>query len=114
MYTLNTLVFSIPNYRQHVPRYVVGMLDCLFSLNENKKKKKSEKKQRTSIFKMVILCRLLLSPLFEGHMFERNKWVLKKIKQEKKLFQMHNILINEVVCKKKESQLLRDFNLAIK
>ena len=70
MYTLDTLVFSIPNYRQHVPRYVVGMLDCLFSMNEKKEKKKkeeSEKKQRTSIFKMITLCRLLLPPLFEGH-----------------------------------------------
>ena len=38
----------------------------------------------------------------------------KKRKKKVKLFQMHNILINEVVCKKKESQSLRDFNLAIK
>lgn len=66
------------------------MLDCLFSMKE-----KSEKKQRTSIFKMMILCRLLLSHLFEGHMLERNKWVLKKIK--KILIQMQNIIINEML-----------------
>lgn len=66
------------------------MLDCLFSMNE-----KSEKKQRTSIFKMIILCGLLLLPLFEGHMLERNKWVLKKIK--KILIQMQNIIINEML-----------------
>ena len=52
MYTLDTLVFSIPNYRQHVPRYVVGMLDCLFSMNEKKekKKKKNQRKNREPVF----------------------------------------------------------------
>lgn len=85
---LNTLVYSIANYRLHVPAYVVGMLDRLFSKNEKSERKKENTHththmcrhrhtQSTSIFKITNLCRLL-SPSFERRMLEGNNTGIKE------------------------------------